>query len=329
MSKLVRSSVATAVIFVAVLASTGTALGQVMPFCRPDESPSFQDGFAALKEKLGAIMGEPVECAHPFGAHGDVVQKTTTGSAFWRKDTNTPAFMDGRRNWGLTPRGLVSWGGSSVDPPDTAVATTPQSRKPMLEDPLTTPGALRATQCPTGRSGSEFVEEGFRIYVTGRCDEQSRGAGAIIPPFRSFFFGDGELRLEFRFTSGSERARLYLLFRGLETTLGTSGYLALLDPAAGQIDLKVGINSRDQDARSFITGQPLISPDGWNSLVVRAQGPDVSILVNDRPFEFGGVSGSFPESGYVQVLLVRTGDPDDPAETAIVLRNLRVSHQPD
>ena len=198
-----------------------------------------------------------------------------------------------------------------------------------MEDPLTAPGVLQAAQCPTGRSGGEFVEEGFRIYVTGRCDERHGRAGALIAPFRNLNFGDGEPRLEFRFTSGSERATLHLIVRGEETTLGGSGYAATLDPAAAQVDLEVSQSSQLRDARSSTAGQLLISADGWNSLVVRARGPDVSLLVNDRPFEFGRVSPSYPKSGYVQVFLIRMGDPDDPEETAVVLRNLRVSRLPD
>jgi hypothetical protein len=324
MSRLVRASVAAAAVFVGVLASPGMTLGQTAPFCRPGESPSFHHGFAALRAELGTIVGEPVGCAHPRGDDGDMVQTTTTGYVFWRKATNIPIFSDGRRNWGLTPSGLVYWEGSAVDPPGTIVAG-----RPALEDPLTAPGALRAVLCPTGRSGGEFIDEGFRIYVTGRCDERHGRAGAIIAPFRNLTFGDGELRLEFRFTSGRERARLHLVVRGQETTLGGSGYMATLDPASGQLDLEVATNSRAQDTRSATAGSSLISPDGWNSLVVRARGPDVSILVNDRPFEFGRLSPRFPDSGYVSVLLVRMGDPDDPEETAVVLRNLRVSQQPD
>ncbi|HZO29175.1 MAG TPA: hypothetical protein VFH48_24640 [Chloroflexota bacterium] len=330
MSRLVRTRIAAAAVFVGVLASPGMALGQVAPFCRPGESPSFQDGFVALTAELGAIVGEPVECAHPLGPTGDVIQRTTTGYVYWRKITNTPAFTDGRRHWGLTPSGLVYWEGADVDPPGTIIwVGATESGGPVADDPLTAPGALQAVQCPTGRSGGEFVEEGFRIYVTGRCDERHGRAGVIIAPFRNLDFGDGELRFEVRFTSGSERARLHLIVRGEETSLGGSGYWATLDPAAGQVELEVAQSSRVRDARSSTAGQPLMSPDGWNSLVVRAQGPDVSILVNDRPFEFGRLSPPYPESGYVQVFLVRTGDPDDPGETAVVLRNLRVSHQSD
>jgi hypothetical protein len=72
-------------------------------------------------------MVDPVECAHPNDANGDVLHQTTTGLSFWRKSTNTPTFTDGYRHRGLTPSGLVSWVGSAIDPPVTSVAAVPQS----------------------------------------------------------------------------------------------------------------------------------------------------------------------------------------------------------
>jgi predicted metalloprotease len=63
-------------------------------------------------------MGEPVTCefADPNGT-GDVHQETSKGLAFWRKSTNTPTFTDGNQHWAITAQGLVSWIGTSIDPP--------------------------------------------------------------------------------------------------------------------------------------------------------------------------------------------------------------------
>src|SRR4051794_40025939 len=71
----------------AILGSTSPtpASAQVAPFCGPGETPAFTFGFAALKAQLGPVMGEPIECAHPNDANGDVLQNTTTGLSFWRK----------------------------------------------------------------------------------------------------------------------------------------------------------------------------------------------------------------------------------------------------
>ena len=104
-----RPIVAAALTLVLALASSPASpvSAQEAPFCQPRQSPQFAFGFAELKAELGAIMGEPVDCAHPNDEYGNVLQRTTTGLAFWRKATNTPTFTDGRRNWGLTASGLV------------------------------------------------------------------------------------------------------------------------------------------------------------------------------------------------------------------------------
>ena len=103
------------------------ALAQAGSFCRQGEVPQFTFGFAALKAELGPIMGEPIECAHPNNANGDVLQQTTTGLSFWRKATNTPTFTDGYRHWGLTPGGMAYCEGSSIDPPGRAATVAPRS----------------------------------------------------------------------------------------------------------------------------------------------------------------------------------------------------------
>lgn len=120
MHSIVRSLGAVLVAAVLVIQPAPPALAQGAPFCPPGVSPQFANGFASLQGRLGAIMGEPLECEHEDGASGDTVQQTTTGLAFWRRSTNTPTFTDGYRHWALTTRGLVAWEGSAVDPPATA-----------------------------------------------------------------------------------------------------------------------------------------------------------------------------------------------------------------
>jgi hypothetical protein len=96
------------------------ALAQGAPYCAPGAAPTFVQGFAQLKARLGEVMGDPVECEHTNGSNGDVLQQTTTGLAFWRKSTNTATFTDGYRHWALTARGVVTWEGESIDPPANA-----------------------------------------------------------------------------------------------------------------------------------------------------------------------------------------------------------------
>jgi hypothetical protein len=118
-------------------------------FCQLGQMPSFDAGFAALKAQLGDTMGEPTECAHTDAATGDSLQQTSTGLSFYRKSTNTPTFTDGTTHWAITPEGVVSWIGNSVDPPDTelpAAATGASPAAAPVSEP--TPSAT-GTPAPT------------------------------------------------------------------------------------------------------------------------------------------------------------------------------------
>ena len=113
------------------------ALAAEAPFCQAGQTPHFSGGFQSLKDALGAAMGEPIECDHAVGDHGDVHQQTTTGLSYWRKQTNTPSFTNGVDHWALTDSGVVRWTGDSVDPPGVVVPTP----APVSGQPIATPAA--------------------------------------------------------------------------------------------------------------------------------------------------------------------------------------------
>lgn len=114
-----------AVVVLLLAAPVPLASAQSAPFCGPGQAPQFRLGFADLKARVGAPMGDPVECEHADGTTGDTLQETTRGLSFWRRSTNTPTFTDGNRHWALTPAGLLYWEGSSIDPPAGAVVLAP------------------------------------------------------------------------------------------------------------------------------------------------------------------------------------------------------------
>src|SRR3712207_6657608 len=115
-------------LWVSVVASSMS--GQAAPFCQAGQQPAFQFGFAALREHLGAAMGEPIECEHTDPETGDAVQRTTTGLAYYRARTKAPSFTDGWAHWALTPRGLVAWLGEDADPPQGVGGTGGVARRP-------------------------------------------------------------------------------------------------------------------------------------------------------------------------------------------------------
>jgi hypothetical protein len=93
------------------------AAAQSVAFCAPGQQPAFQLGFAQLKARLGARMGDPTECEHPNTANADVLQHTTTGLAIFNKNSNLATFTNGGEHWALQPTGLAHWSGPSPDPP--------------------------------------------------------------------------------------------------------------------------------------------------------------------------------------------------------------------
>jgi hypothetical protein len=108
-----------------------------MPYCAAGQTPVFANGFAALAESVGDGMGQPLECEHGDPATGDTVQRTTTGLAWYRPCTNTPAFSsDDATRWALTANGVVSWTDDGGELPTEIAQTCPLDlRRPATVTP--------------------------------------------------------------------------------------------------------------------------------------------------------------------------------------------------
>jgi hypothetical protein len=108
------------------------------PGCPEGVTPSFQWGYADLYARLGfEVMGAPTTCEYGDGQGlGNTIQFTTRGLAYYRRSTNTPAFVsqDGVTHYALVPpehfatigyqptvRILVTWTTADVDPPLSAL----------------------------------------------------------------------------------------------------------------------------------------------------------------------------------------------------------------
>lgn len=88
------------------------------PFCQGNEIPRFVGGLATLKARVGPVMGDPAECSHQNPENSDVLQKTTSGQAYYRASTKMYVFTDGWKHYGLQPDGkIVTWESPSPDPP--------------------------------------------------------------------------------------------------------------------------------------------------------------------------------------------------------------------
>ena len=120
------------ILHLAIMAALATVLqaparaAQLHDACPAGQAPTFAAGFAVLQEAIGATMGDPVECERGDLASGDTFQRTTTGLAVYRADTNTAMFTTGRDHWAFTEQGVAHWTGwhGSAAPPGVAAART-------------------------------------------------------------------------------------------------------------------------------------------------------------------------------------------------------------
>jgi hypothetical protein len=105
----------------ATRAGTPVASPTPVPALCAASSPTFVGGLAALKKRLGASMGQALECERAADNQGNSQQKTTTGLAYYRKHLNLACFTTGWDHWALTADGLVHWTGDAIDPPGESV----------------------------------------------------------------------------------------------------------------------------------------------------------------------------------------------------------------
>src|SRR5215213_6661923 len=122
---------------------------------------------------------------------------------------------------------IMTWTSTAAlaqDPPPPAPGSV------VLADSLKEPGLLRPSTCRTGRGGRDFVGEGARFIVTGRCDasQPSSAVGVRVP---GLTVADGEVRLEVKAVSGVDRARFMVFVRDRPSSAEFSdAYYILFDP---------------------------------------------------------------------------------------------------
>jgi hypothetical protein len=154
--------------------------------CPPGQAPTFVFGFAGLKERLGARMGDPLSCERP-GPEGDALQQTTTGMARYRKTTNTPSFTSGDEHWALTDRGLVHWLGQSLDPPASAevvgdeMALASPTRPPMA---FATPPSSTELISTTADNGANLLPDqpAWLQQAAAYLNEYDRRNATVLVP---------------------------------------------------------------------------------------------------------------------------------------------------
>jgi peptidoglycan/xylan/chitin deacetylase (PgdA/CDA1 family) len=115
----------------------------------------FGPDMANLEAAIGEAMGQPLDCEHHIDSTGEMVQATSTGTAWYRSSDSAAEFTDGYHRWELGRDGLVYW--SSPD------AT------PLLMDGLPDGPAVWqiAVTCPVLYTHEVPAASAFRRFLAG------------------------------------------------------------------------------------------------------------------------------------------------------------------
>ncbi len=205
-------------------------------------------------------------------------------------------------------------GGSAVPDP-------PAGAGVVFESGLTGADVFAAGSCRTGYAHGENMSEGFKLAVGGRCTDESPDADLAVPG-RGITLADGELALDFKVTSGEQRARVSIYVRNKDRKL----IGAHMKPGTGETALFSIVEGNSTPLATANVAQ-ILKPKDWNRAAVRVSGANLWLLVNDEPVLHA--PDVLDAAGGVGVWLFREGNPDDEDEVAAVFRDLTLSELAD
>jgi hypothetical protein len=165
------------------------------------------------------------------------------------------------------------------------------------------------------------VGDGYLMKIAGRCYDGASSAG-FITQIQGLTFSDGEIRLEMKPESASERVRFSIEVRGQPS--GGSWYYGAVEPVAGGAQFLKLTNNQATVLDQRFDLASVFSPGDWNILAIRARGPELWLLVNERPVLHTTTDGAY-DIGNAFITARRQGDVNDGQEAMMVVRNLRVS----
>jgi peptidoglycan/xylan/chitin deacetylase (PgdA/CDA1 family) len=76
----------------------------------------FDADMTRLHLALGEVMGQPIACESAPDPGGELIQPTSTGTAFYRPSDSVATFTDGYHRWELSPGGLTYWASPDAVP---------------------------------------------------------------------------------------------------------------------------------------------------------------------------------------------------------------------
>jgi hypothetical protein len=142
------------------------------------------------------------------------------------------------------------------------VPEAPAIEETILESALTGPDIFEARACPTNAASGQYVSEGFRVSVRGRCVQNAVAANLPLPAPQVSML-DNDVAIDFKVVAGAERVGLNLYARVRDSANLMSVYINV----GGN---KVELVRRDGGVNRTLTGRidlkELIDPTAWNRL---------------------------------------------------------------
>jgi hypothetical protein len=184
------------------------------------------------------------------------------------------------------------------------------------QNALTDETVFKAGYCFGRKAFSHYVGEGFKLRVMGPCFLLLDEAWITVQA-NGVAVGDGEVAIDFKVVDGAERATVGLYVRNVNEQL-IGGHV---HPARGEASLftLAGGQQTDLGYRNNL----VVPPYEWNRLALRVSGHDVWLLVNDEPVLYSREVHA--DAGKIVIEVVRGGDSEDEAETAVVFRDLTLT----
>lgn len=111
------SSLVAVVLTIVMMAPSTQVFAQAAPGCQPGEPVRFRFGIEELHQRLGSVMGTPLQCEQVNPATGKTEQPTTTGLASYDPSINTSMFTSGTLHYALYEGRLIQWRSEDDDLP--------------------------------------------------------------------------------------------------------------------------------------------------------------------------------------------------------------------
>ena len=211
---------------------------------------------------------------------------------------------------------------AGAQPPDAETSPAPLGSA-VVEDALLGPGLVVPFVCATGRGGRDFSDEGLAVRVHGRCGSAADMVASVGTRFSGLVVPDGEVRMEVRALAGADRLSFRVAFRTQQSDGLAIGYRVHVDPGVDAVtivkqtaDQSAPIARRTGIARRLGSGE-------WMAVSVRFEGPRIWLFLDDA-LVLNATDDSFL-AGDAGFFVSRLGNPDDDAEVAVTVRNVRVS----